>query len=121
MRKPGAFAHYRYQQSLFPRLLFRVAYDLLREHYPRTADRQYLKILHLAAGESEERVEQALRQLVEQGDPVTFGRVQLLVDRLDDATSPPAHLVQVRMIELTSYDCLLRMSDAPEVAQRWTP
>ena len=27
IRKPGAFVHYRYQPSLFPRLLFRVAYD----------------------------------------------------------------------------------------------
>lgn len=121
VRKPGAFAYYRYQQSLFPRLLFRVAYDLLREHYPQTADRQYLKILHLAAGESEERVEQAIRQLVEGGDLVTFQRVQQLMDRLDDGATPPLHLVRIRMIELTSYDCLLQMSDAPEVAHGWTP
>lgn len=119
--KPGAFAHYRYQQSLFPRLLFRIAYDLLREHYPQTADRQYLKILHLAATESEERVEVAIRQLVEGGDLITFGRVQQLVDRLDHGATPPAHLVRIRMVELTSYDCLLQISDAPEVAQGWTP
>ncbi len=70
---------------------------------------------------SEERVEQAIRRLVEQGELVTFQRVQQWVDRLDDGTSPPAHLVQIRMIELTSYDCLLQLSDAPEVARKWTP
>ena len=31
VRKPGAFAHYRFQASLFPRLIFRVAYDELRQ------------------------------------------------------------------------------------------
>ena len=29
IRKPGAFVHYRYQPSLFPRVMFRVAYDCL--------------------------------------------------------------------------------------------
>jgi hypothetical protein len=40
VRKPGAFAHYRYQQCLFPRLLFRVAYDQLGEQYPAMAERE---------------------------------------------------------------------------------
>ncbi len=53
VRKPGAFAHYRYQSDLFPGVLFRVAYDYLREHDPAGADREYVQILHLAASESE--------------------------------------------------------------------
>ena len=31
VRKPGAFAQYRYRDDLFPSLVFRQAYDLLGE------------------------------------------------------------------------------------------
>ena len=48
VRKPGAFARYRWREDLFPGVLFRVAYEL-REDCPQTADRQYLGILELAA------------------------------------------------------------------------
>lgn len=76
VRKPGAFARYRYREDLFPRLLFRVAYDSLREHHPDTADRQYLQILEKAAGDGEERVHGVLRRMIEVGDLVTFDAVQ---------------------------------------------
>jgi len=56
VRKPGAFAHYRFQASLFPRLIFRVAYDELRQSQPGQAEREYLQLLQLAATESEEQV-----------------------------------------------------------------
>jgi hypothetical protein len=49
VRKPGAFAAYRYREDLFPTLAFRRAYDHLRSAWPATADREYLRILHLAA------------------------------------------------------------------------
>ena len=76
VRKPGAFPHYRYQQDMFPRLLFRVAYDCLREHHPRTADRQYLQILEMAAMESEERVDEVLRDLIDRGLPIAVETVR---------------------------------------------
>jgi len=34
VRKPGAFAHYRYRDDLFPSLTFRRAYDALQGHAP---------------------------------------------------------------------------------------
>src|SRR5216684_421332 len=49
VRKPGAFAHYRYRDDLFPSLTFRRAYDALRSHVPERADRHYVRLLHLAA------------------------------------------------------------------------
>ena len=67
VRKPGAFARYRWRADLFPGVLFRVAYDELREDCPGTADRQYLGILELAANEGEQRVSQALKKLIERG------------------------------------------------------
>jgi len=48
LRKPGAFANYRYQAALFPRLCFRQAYDALRTQRPANADKYYLKLLQLA-------------------------------------------------------------------------
>jgi hypothetical protein len=52
VKKPGAFAHYRFQSSLFPSLIFRVAYDELKERQPGTAEREYVRLLKLAADES---------------------------------------------------------------------
>ncbi len=60
VRKPGAFTRYRWREDLFPGILFRVAYDELRRDCPATADRQYLKILEVAAQEGEQRVREAL-------------------------------------------------------------
>src|SRR5208337_4513645 len=64
VRKPGAFADYRYQTDLFPSSLFRVAYDRLQRQYASSAAPQYLKILELAAKESQALVEGAIGRLV---------------------------------------------------------
>lgn len=117
VRKPGAFAHYGYQQCLFPRLLFRVAYDQLREQYPATADRQYVKLLELAATRSEEQVEATLRQLVESGTVISYERVAALCRAAATATIRPLTLQPV-LIELAPYDALL--SPTEEVAEPWS-
>jgi hypothetical protein len=46
VRKPGAFAAYRYRDELFPSLAFRQAYDQLQQACPKQADREYLRVLH---------------------------------------------------------------------------
>ena len=117
VRKPGAFAHYRYQQCLFPRLLFRVAYDQLGEQYPATAERQYVKLLELAASTSEERVEAALRQLVDSGTVINYERVVALCHSAAAVADKPLTLAPVR-IELASYDGLLSLTE--EVAEQWS-
>ena len=46
VRKPGAFAHYRDRDDLFPTTRFRVAYDTLRRsHNESVGSREYLRIL----------------------------------------------------------------------------
>ena len=60
VRKPGAFARYRYREALFPTLTFRRAYDALVERLGSRADVEYVRILHLAASTSETNVENAL-------------------------------------------------------------
>jgi len=74
VRKPGAFADYRYQADLFPSSLFRVAYDRLKSHYAGGADKQYLKILELAAKESEALVEAAIGRLCDLDQTLSFER-----------------------------------------------
>ncbi len=108
VRKPGAFAHYRYQSDLFPSVLFRVAYDYLREHDPAGADRQYVKILHVAAQESEQRVDEALRYLIERGESITAERVN---DWVKSPIEFDCREVQVDPLHLATYDSLLEMAE----------
>src|SRR5260221_7031626 len=63
VRKPGAFAAYRYREELFPTTTFRLAYDQLGRASDLRADREYVRILHLAASTSESEVETALSLL----------------------------------------------------------
>jgi hypothetical protein len=44
VRKPGAFAAYRYREDLFPSLVFRRAYDALRDARGDRADVEYVRI-----------------------------------------------------------------------------
>jgi transposase len=65
LRKPGAFASYCYREELFPTTTFRRAYDIYQEKIPIKADREYVRLLHLAASDSEQDVENALLLLLE--------------------------------------------------------
>ena len=49
VRKPGAFARYRFREELFPSLVFRAAYDALGRTHGERADVEYVRLLHLAA------------------------------------------------------------------------
>ncbi len=83
VRKPGAFAHYRYRADLFPTHRFRMAYDALRRAHkaPLKADKAYLRVLHLAAKESEAGVEPAVSVLLEGKESLTAEAVEALLDR----------------------------------------
>jgi len=64
VRKPGAFARYRFREELFPSLVFRRAYDALVDARGERADVEYVRILHLAASTMEADVEHALDTLL---------------------------------------------------------
>ena len=107
VRKPGAFENYRYKEDLFPSSQFRMAYDLLRQQYPqpRQANRQYLKLLELAARENQTAVNQALRLLIAQGREMSFETVEAVVR---SAQQPPAITdVHIPAVDLQVYDQLL--------------
>ena len=88
VRKPGAFAQYRFRDELFPTTRFRTAYDRLVSQLPTRADREYLRVLHLAASTSEADVEAALTLLDERNTAPTFEAVHELVRRPAPQTVP---------------------------------
>ncbi len=107
VRKPGAFPRYRWREDLFPGILFRVAYDELHQDYPATADRQYLKILELAALEGEQRVREALQVLIERGQRIRF---EALRECLFDPVVEPWEVAVAKM-DVGLYDTLLQSGE----------
>ncbi|MEA3240721.1 MAG: IS21 family transposase, partial [Pseudomonadota bacterium] len=106
VRKPGAFENYRYQSGLFPSSRFRMAYDSLKKrHAVSVAAKQYLRILHLAAQESESLVEDALRLLLDREEVITAESVKAIV--FSDAWMQPVTEVAIAPVVLENYDQLL--------------
>ena len=104
VRKPGAFAGYCYREELFPTTVFRCAYDSLQQLRPTQADREYLRVLHLAASTSEADVELALRLLLDEGLLPGFDAVRELVSVHKPIAFPAINKAN---IDLSSYDALI--------------
>jgi transposase len=104
VRKPGAFAGYRYRHDLYPSLVFRRAYDQLAQTRSRQVDRDYVRMLYLAASTSESEVEAALSLLLETDTLPTFDAVRDLV-RIPQASAVPA--LAPAPLDLAAYDRLL--------------
>jgi hypothetical protein len=112
VRKPGAFANYRYRSELFPTSHFRIAYDLLREQSPISADREYLAILYCAASQSEELVNRSLQKLITEGAAITAKGVESLVAWLEQNGIPHVIETAVAPVDLDRYDNLLSYKEA---------
>jgi hypothetical protein len=109
VRKPGAFANYRYREHLFPSSRFRKAYDALREAMPNRCDRRYLQILELAAKEGEARVDDALRLLLacESGARTIADKDAFCEFMRRCEQAPEIVDVAIPEVSLTSFDQLL--------------
>ena len=103
VRKPSAFANYRYQGAFFPRSCFRKAYDELCAKRPASADRTYLKILQLAKIQSEQQVSDALELLLEARQIPLLESIKELID----VYQKEKRLVCVMEPSLADYDSLL--------------
>ncbi len=107
VKKPGAFARYRYREELFPSLIFRRSYDCLREgRAERVADLEYLRILHLAASTMESEVETALELLLGEGEVPLYERVRSLLGQ----SKPEVPEVAAPEVDLAIYDGLLEQT-----------
>lgn len=109
VRKPGAFAQYRYRDDLFPTSRYRMAYDMLKETSPGSADKAYVKILHIAAGESETGVDDALRMLFDQGLPVSCESIGAMVSSAQKI--PSVREISINAVDLKMYDRLLSLQE----------
>ena len=102
VRKPGAFARYRYREDLYPSVTFRRTYDALTRTHGERADLEYLRILQLAATAGEMRVTAVLAMVLDQGGTFEARTVQAEV-------APPELVVPIVHIpapDLTVYDAL---------------
>jgi len=110
VRKPGAFENYKYREELFPTSYFRMAYDrLLETHSQKVADKTYLKLLELAAHESQDAVHDALRLKIQSGASIDVDEIRLLVAKA--AEIPLATCVELEPPLLSEFDCLLDHPD----------
>jgi hypothetical protein len=103
VRKPGAFARYRFREELFPSLVFRRAYDALVDARGERADVDYVRILHLAASTMQADVELALESLLAAGQRPDFASVKALA--APETTEVPK--VHIPPPDLNVYDQLL--------------
>jgi len=105
LRKPGAFANYRYRAEMFPSITFRLAYDCLKKSGVKKADHKYLLILKLAARASQSKVEIILRDLIDRDIELSAGRIK---DIIESDALPKAAKIEIAPVNLLSYDRLLR-------------
>ena len=104
VRKPGAFARYRFREQMFPTMTFRLAYDALKRWRGERADVEYVRILHLAATTMESTVDSALALLLEAGEPFDYATVK----ELANPAPPRAPVLSLTgMPDLRVYDSLL--------------
>ncbi len=111
VRKPGAFANYKWREDMFPTVRFRMAYDsLMKAHATSVAAKEYLKILKLAAHESESTVDGVLRIMIDAGMKIEFETVDNLYK--SEMTMPSVKDVTIPQPNLIQYDalCMFQMA-----------
>lgn len=110
VRKPGAFENYKYRQDMFPTSHFRIAYDMLcGAHSEKVAVRKYLEILQLAARESQDAVQNALRYQIQSGQAIDVDQIRLMVSEAIEIK--PVTDIDVKAPSLNDYDELLDTFD----------
>ena len=104
LRKPGAFARYKFREQLYPSLEYRAAYDrLVSDHGNHGGTVEYLQLLKLAAELTPERLEPGLREQL--GKPGKWWAADLRARETPQAR-PVAMEIRLEP-ELASYDGFL--------------
>jgi hypothetical protein len=111
VRKPGAFANYLYRESLFPDIAFRQAHEALKRHDESRADKQYLKLLHLAAKGSEAVVIEAIAAVLRAAEVPLPERIEHALRGLGQPSEANRSL-QPFTPSIAPYNGLLRRQDA---------
>lgn len=100
VRKPGAFRNYKYRDELFPTAVYRRAFDCIAA--AGKSEKEYLKILSVAAMDGESLVETALSLLLEMQQTPTEEDVKALLVAKHEVPN-----VTIILPSLSLYDGLL--------------
>jgi len=103
LRKPAAFSNYQYHESLFPRIIFRKAYDELLKNSVLRGAKQYLEILNYAAISNEQDVAMALEILIGAQQLPVIDAVKALINQAQ--AQPPSVLIY--QPNIAQYDQLI--------------
>lgn len=104
VRKPGAFAGYRYREELFPGVIWRQTYDHWGKfRAPERADKDYLHLLKMAAESGQSAVENVLRELLATGQNFGLEHVRGGLPRAESSAVDLA----APAVDLSGYDQLL--------------
>jgi len=104
VKHPAAFERYRYREEMFPTLVFRKAYDDIRQRKPSTrGDLEYLRILHLAAATYQDEVESVLRSKLDGGVSIVFEEVRQAIAPMH----PDVPDIAAFEVDLRAFDSLL--------------
>ena len=118
VRKPGAFARYRYRDAMFPTSRFVGPTMYYWKRAPAARPGDYLRILELAAKESETGVDAVLGRLLEWNVPIT---PTVVADHLaHDLGLPRAMEVVIANVNLSTYDGLLETKEDMPLADQPT-
>lgn len=104
IRKPGAFARYVYRDELFPRPVFRQAYDRLKTDEEAKSSARYLRLLQLAVEFGENRVADALGAMLRRGE---LPLADLIEVGLREPTPTRATDIAAFTPDLCRYDSLI--------------
>jgi hypothetical protein len=104
VKKPGAFARYIYREELFPRPVFRQAFDRLQAVEERKASERYLRVLQLAAIHDEDRVADLLGAILRQGG---LPLADAMAEQLRGPSAAPPATIAPFTPEFGSYDALI--------------
>jgi hypothetical protein len=110
VRKPHAFENYKYKSDLFPSSIFRLYYDYLKKkHTKYKADKEYLKILHLASKKHETDVENAIDCLFKLQSDFSYEDIEFVIKNWQDELLELKTDIKIEKVDLNKYDDLLNM------------
>ena len=114
VRKPGALENYRYRDEWFRTSRFRMAFDELKEQLGARGSKEYLAILEMAVKESEAKVDEALRGLLDKGE--RWVRAEAVRERLRAERKESIRDVQVASV---TCGCLMNSVGVERYCNEW--
>lgn len=120
VRKPGAFAHYRYREHMYPSIEFRKLYDKLVERLNEPVGTSvYLHVLQCAKQEGLAAAESIAQKMIAMDSALTKkSALAMLKDIQSSAVSSAIEDCEVEMPDLDDYDSLLKHKEVLDESER---